>query len=462
MKRIFSKINNTNFDNTNNRSNVIFLSEIKNWKLMIEQGLLSKTPMKFYKPFISLEVEELMGISDDLKIDILKQELEIIDELLRKERITFGGLINDSHIDIWVTPFLINHPEMIIPIYNMFGMSMFIHFGPNTLEMENHKIKRFLRKADPIVYQYILQLSLDYYYEEIFLAEDYIQKVYEKAYFIKKKYDELFLNRNARIILLYSSVKRKMRTIIYTNEYEETGFSDIQYIIFEGMGIEFIYNKREDYEIVSDEESFETKYATLTILENRVNLYYIGENIFENKKILEKGNISPEFVKKIFKNKAKLLHKNMFFQESILEDDTTIYKLYPNIEDSEEFSWMYLFELDPNSSLISGVYTDLSPIKEMQLRKNFISKVKGMHETLEINENRKNLLLSDIVDKEVSILNKFNIMNKVLETSYSWIYFCHLIYYILELECGYTIQMLDGLRSEKDFIKWIDTLRNEI
>ena len=123
---------------------------------------------------------------------------------------------------------------------------------------------------------------------------------------------------------------------------------------------------------------------------------------------------------------------------------------------------MYLFELDPNSSLISGVYTDLSPIKEMQLRKNFISKVKGMHETLEINENRKNLLLSDIVDKEVSILNKFNIMNKVLETSYSWIYFCHLIYYILELECGYTIQMLDGLRSEKDFIKWIDTLRNEI
>ena len=462
MKRIFSKSNNMNFDTTNKRSNVIFLSEIKNWKLMIEQGLLSKTPMKFYKPFISLEVEELMGISDDLKIDILKQELEIIDELLRKERITFEGLRNDSHIDIWVTPFLINHPEMIIPIYNMFGMPMFIHFGSNTLEMESTKIKRFLRKADTIVYQYIIQLSLDYYYEEIFLSENYIQKIYEKAYFIKKKYDELFLNRNARIILLYSSVKRKMKTIVYSNISEETGFSDIQYIIFEGMGIEFIYNKREDYEVVSDEESFETKYSPLTILENRVNLYYIGENIFENKKILEKGNVSPEFVKKIFKKKAKLLHKNMLFQESILEDDTTIYKLYPNTENSEAFPWMYLFELDPSSSLISGVYTDLSPIREMQLRKNFISKVKGMNETLEINENRKNLLFSDIVDKEISILNKFNMMNEVLETSYSCTYFCHLIYYILELECGYTIQMLDSIRSEKDFVKCINTLRNEI
>lgn len=470
MKRIFSKSNNMNSGNTNNRSNVIFLSEIKNWKLMIEQGLLSKTPMKFYKPFVSLEVEELMGISDDLKMDILKQELEVIDELLRKERITFEGLKNDSHIDIWVTPFLINHPEMIIPIYNMFGKPTFIHFGTNTLEMESTKIKRFLRKADTIVYQYIIQLSLDYYYEEIFLSEDYMQKVYEKAYekayeksyFIKKKYNELFLNRNARIILLYSSVKRKMRTIICTDVYEETGFSDIQYIIFEGMGIEFIYNKLEDYEVVSDEESFETKYYPLTILENRVNLYYIGENIFENKKILEKGNVSPEFVKKIFKKKAKLLHKNMFFQESILEDDRTIYKLYPNIENSEAFPWMYLFELNADSSLISGVYTDLSPIREMQLRKNFISKVKGMHETLEINENRKNLLFSDIVDKEVRTLDKFNIMNEVLETSYSWTYFCHLIYYILELECGYKIQMLDSIRSEKDFIKCIDTLRNEI
>ena len=228
------------------------------------------------------------------------------------------------------------------------------------------------------------------------------------------------------------------------------------------MGIEFIYNKREDYEVVSDEGSFDTKYSPLTILENRVNLYYIGENIFENKKILEKGNVSPEFVKKIFKKKAKLLHKNMFFQESILEDDTIIYKLYPNIENSEAFPWMYLFELNADSSLISGVYTDLSPIKEMQLRKNFISKVKGMHETLEINENRKNLLFSDIVDKEVRTLNKFNMMNEVLETSYSWTYFCHLIYYILELECGYTIQMLDSIRSEKDFIKCINTLRNEI
>ena len=344
----------------------------------------------------------------------------------------------------------------------MFGKPTFIHFGSNTLGMESTKIKRFLRKADTIVYQYIIQLSLDYYYEEIFLSEDYIQKVYEKAYFIKKKYDELFLNRNARIILLYSSVKRKMKTIVYSNVSEETGFSDIQYIIFEGMGIEFIYNKREDYEVVSDEESFDTKYSPLTILENRVNLYYIGENIFENKKILEKGNVSPEFVKKIFKKKAKLLHKNMLFQESILEDDTTIYKLYPNIENSEAFPWMYLFELDPSSSLISGVYTDLSPIREMQLRKNFISKVKGMNETLEINENRKNLLFSDIVDKEISILNKFNMMNEVLETSYSWTYFCHLIYYILELECGYTIQMLDSIRSEKDFIKCINTLRNEI
>ena len=450
MKRIFSKSNNMNSDNTNKRSNVIFLSEIKNWKLMIEQGLLS------------LEVEELMGISDALKMDILKQELEVIDELLRQERITFEGLIKDSHIDIWVTPFLINHPEMIIPIYNVFGMPTFIHFGSNTLEMESTKIKRFLRKADTIVYQYIIQLSLDYYYEEIFLSEDYMQKVYEKAYFIKKKYNELFLNRNARIILLYSSVKRKMRTIICTDVYEETGFTDIQYIIFEGMGIEFIYNKREDYEVVSDEGSFDTKYSKLTILENRVNLYYIGENIFENKKILEKGNVSPEFVKKIFKKKAKLLHKNMLFQESILEDDTTIYKLYPNTENSEAFPWMYLFELDPSSSLISGVYTDLSPIREMQLRKNFISKVKGMHETLEINENRKNLLFSDIVDKEISILNKFNMMNEVLETSYSWTYFCHLIYYILELECGYTIQMLDSIRSEKDFVKCINTLRNEI
>ena len=39
MKRIFSKSNNMNSDNTNKRSNVIFLSEIKNWKLMIEQWI---------------------------------------------------------------------------------------------------------------------------------------------------------------------------------------------------------------------------------------------------------------------------------------------------------------------------------------------------------------------------------------------------------------------------------------